>query len=91
MHTWWNFCSEHLHGDDIDAENPDGTVQNIRAASEGYHADALALELPAICICHQFIRPRGVRAIENKTNNYKQVPQWGILNTRVVCACYSRK
>ena len=46
--TWWNLWSEHLHGHDIDAENPDGTVKNIRATTEWYHANTLLLQLPVI-------------------------------------------
>ena len=39
---------EHLHGHHVDAEQPDGAVQDVRAAAEGDHADALPLQLPAM-------------------------------------------
>ena len=50
--TWWQLRSEHLDGDDVDDEDPDGCGEDVGLVvgltSERDDADALGLHLAAV-------------------------------------------
>lgn len=48
-HTWRKLRFEHVHGDDIDDEYPDGTVQQLALRlDESYSAEALTLQATSV-------------------------------------------
>ncbi len=52
--TWRQFCPQHLHGDNVDADDPDGTLEGVGVvqdvAAEAHSTDALPFQFASVRI-----------------------------------------